>query len=79
MLITDSNATSWALFALAQKPGLQARMREELRALPDNPSQDDLNTLPLLDAVVREALRLHPPVGYHLRFLIISATFSPIA
>ena len=61
------NLSAWALYALAQKPGLQARLREELRDLPETPSQDDLNALPLLDAVVREALRLHPPVGYVTR------------
>jgi len=60
---TTSNATSWALFALSQDQEVQAKLREELFTIDtDYPTMDQLNTLPYLDMVMREALRLHPPV-----------------
>jgi hypothetical protein len=70
---TTSTAVSWALFELAQRPEFQQRLRAELctLALPsgargNEPLDADtlaaLERLPLLDAVVRETLRFHPPV-----------------
>jgi cytochrome P450 len=54
---------TWALYALTQNKDAQTKLREELSNLStDNPSMDDLNELPYLDYVVRETLRLHPPV-----------------
>lgn len=53
----------WALFALTQAPQCQAKLREELLNIAtDTPSMEELNNLPYLDAVVREALRVHSPV-----------------
>lgn len=41
----------------------QAKLREELLTVgTDNPTMEELNALPYLDAVVRETLRVHPPV-----------------
>ncbi|KAH9940395.1 cytochrome P450 [Epithele typhae] len=60
---TTNTATAWALFALARHPSIQAALRAELLAVPTAmPSMDVLNALPLLDRVVRETLRLHPPI-----------------
>ena len=60
---TTSTETMWALFALAQKPETQQKLRDELLAVPtETPDMDDLNALPYLDAVVREALRIHAAV-----------------
>jgi cytochrome P450 len=64
---------SWVLFELAQHPALQLELRSEARAFPLPPAARDnapldaetlaaLDKLPLLDAVVRETLRLHAPV-----------------
>jgi len=64
---TTSTATAWCLFALSQQPGLQSRLRDELHTLPETPSQDALGALPLLDSVVREALRLYAPLAYMSR------------
>ena len=42
---------------------MQAKLREELLTVDtDNPTMDQLLALPYLDMVVREAMRLHPPV-----------------
>ncbi|TFY76056.1 hypothetical protein EWM64_g7955 [Hericium alpestre] len=60
---TTSTGTSWALFALATHPAVQTKLRAELLGhSTENPTMDDLNALPYLDAVVRESLRRYPPV-----------------
>lgn len=61
-------SSMWALFALAQAPVVQQKLRAELRAelrgVPtDAPDMDELNALPYLDMVVRETLRLHAAVN----------------
>ena len=54
---------TWTLFGLAKNPEVQRKLREELLALPtDDPTMDDLKSLPYLDMVIREALRLYAPV-----------------
>jgi cytochrome P450 len=54
---------TWTLFALTQAPSVQTKLREELFTIDtDYPTMDQLNALPYLDMVVRESLRLHPPV-----------------
>lgn len=42
---------------------MQSKLREELFTIDtDNPTMDQLNSLPYLDMVLRECLRVHPPV-----------------
>ncbi|KAJ3514174.1 hypothetical protein NLJ89_g2526 [Agrocybe chaxingu] len=56
-------STTWALFALAQYPDIQEKLRRELLSVKtDYPSFDELNALPYLDMFVRESLRLLGPV-----------------
>ncbi|PPQ63339.1 hypothetical protein CVT24_006712 [Panaeolus cyanescens] len=65
---TTSVATSWALFCLTQAPEVQAKLRDELMLIStENPTMDELNSLHYLDFVVRETLRLHPPLTATLR------------
>ncbi|KAI0643925.1 cytochrome P450 [Trametes meyenii] len=65
---TTSTATTWCLFALTQAPAVQTKLRDELLAVEtDTPTMDELMALPYLDAVVRESLRLHPPVAVSMR------------
>ncbi|KII94437.1 hypothetical protein PLICRDRAFT_50407 [Plicaturopsis crispa FD-325 SS-3] len=59
---TVSAVIGWVLYELAKNPLLQEELREELSA-PGDPSFDELNTSrPLLDAVLKETLRMHPVV-----------------
>ena len=65
---TTATASTWALYALSQKPDIQQKLREELFSIStDTPTMDELNSLPYLDAVVRETLRLHSPVTFIVR------------
>jgi cytochrome P450 len=60
---TTANLTSWTLFVLSEQPELQDRLAAEARAALSRGVDSDLpDRLPLLRAVVDEALRLYPPV-----------------
>ena len=73
---TTTSALSRILYVLAREPHAQARLRSEIRDAKIayaaahgiesdwesvSLSYDALMSLPYLDAVVRETLRLHPP------------------
>jgi cytochrome P450 len=61
---TTALALSYALWLLARHPGVQAKLHEELaRVLGGRrPTLCDVASLTYTDAVVREAMRLYPPV-----------------
>ncbi|KAG6856728.1 hypothetical protein H0H87_001328 [Tephrocybe sp. NHM501043] len=66
--VSYSTGTTWALFALTQDKRVQDKLREELLTIDtDNPTMDQLNSLPYLDMVVRETLRVHAPVPTTIR------------
>ncbi|KAF5350051.1 hypothetical protein D9756_009191 [Leucocoprinus leucothites] len=68
---TTSNATTWALHSLSLRPDVQNKLREELFTIQtDNPTMDELNSLPYLDAVIRETLRAHAPVAGTVRIAV---------
>ncbi|SGY30035.1 BQ5605_C002g01109 [Microbotryum silenes-dioicae] len=69
---TTSTTLSWLLHYLSLHPSIQVRTRQEIRHARANAFQEhgreelnaeDLNGLTYLDAVVREVLRLEPPVA----------------
>ncbi len=61
---TTANVLSWAFACLSQHPEAEARAREEIRSVVDDrtPTAEDAMRLPFLSAVVKETLRLYPPV-----------------
>ena len=61
---TTANVLAWAWFLLAEAPGAEAELHEELaRVLGGRaPSIEDLPKLPYTRAVVEETLRLYPPI-----------------
>nr|GAT55890.1 predicted protein [Mycena chlorophos] len=62
---TTSTATAWAMHELSVHKQVQSRLRDELLSIStDNPTLDELNSLPFLDKVARETLRVHPPVTF---------------
>ncbi|KAI0305588.1 cytochrome P450, partial [Multifurca ochricompacta] len=73
---TTSLGVTWTLLLLAKHPTIQDRLRAELRSVarPDNLGDEAviahykvLASLPLLDKVCRESLRIVPPVHSSLR------------
>ncbi|KAI6040237.1 cytochrome P450 [Pisolithus marmoratus] len=65
---TMSVSMTWALLELARNPDMQNKLRQELLAFGEEPTYDQLqHSLPYLDAVVHETLRVHPPVTDRLR------------
>ncbi|KAJ7230274.1 cytochrome P450 [Mycena pura] len=60
---TTSTAVSWALHALSINIPAQTKLREELFTIAtENPTMEELNSLPYLENVVRELLRVHSPI-----------------
>ncbi|KAJ7609472.1 cytochrome P450 [Roridomyces roridus] len=65
---TTSAVISWTLHVMSLQPRVQTKLRDELLSLDtDNPTTEELNGLPYLECVVRETLRLYPPVPYTQR------------
>ncbi|KAF8203491.1 cytochrome P450 [Mycena galopus ATCC 62051] len=65
---TTSIATALALHALSLHPSVQSKLRAELLSIAtDDPSMDELNSLPYLENVVREVMRVYPPVAFSRR------------
>lgn len=66
---TSASALTWALYLIAQSPGIQDRMVAEAALLPVDHTADapDLKNLELTRNVFRETLRLFPPVGFIAR------------
>ncbi|RDB20270.1 11-oxo-beta-amyrin 30-oxidase [Hypsizygus marmoreus] len=60
---TTAISLTWALIELARNPEAQQKLREELLQLSDGDASWDqiTSSLPYLDAVTCEILRLHPP------------------
>jgi len=60
---TTGTAMTWAIYALCKNRAVQDKLRAEILAFSnDHPTYEELNSLPYLDGVVRENLRLTPPV-----------------
>ncbi|KAJ3511914.1 hypothetical protein NLJ89_g3825 [Agrocybe chaxingu] len=69
---TTSSALSRILHLLAANKECQDRVRQEIRQAKEHNGGHDIDydtlvSLPYLDAICRETLRLHPPVPYLLR------------
>lgn len=60
---TTSVSLTWALIELSRNPDVQTKLREELLLIGGDPTYEQLtSSLPYLDAVVHETLRVHPPL-----------------
>lgn len=66
---TTANAMTWTLFLLAQHPAAAQALLDELDAVFAGapPTVETLARAPLLEAVVKESLRILPPVPYTIR------------
>jgi len=61
---TTPSAIAWSCYLLARDPQIQEDLRDEVAGfdVEENKSVHAIQALPLLQAVVKEALRLYPPV-----------------
>ncbi len=61
---TTSNALTWTCYLLTQHPDVQARLQEELDTVleGDNPRFEDLENLKYTEMVIKESMRILPPV-----------------
>ncbi|XP_006266850.2 25-hydroxyvitamin D-1 alpha hydroxylase, mitochondrial [Alligator mississippiensis] len=69
---TISSTLSWSLYELARHPGVQAAVHAEITAAVQDgaiPSASDMARMPLLKAVVKEALRLYPVIPGNARVI----------
>lgn len=68
---TSSNALMWTLLLLSQHPGVAVDLVDEIAGVvgAGPPDCEQLARLPLLDAVVRESMRLLPAVPVTVRVL----------
>jgi cytochrome P450 len=68
---TSTNALAWTFLLLSQHPDVTADLCDELDAVLRGapPTVEDLARLPLLDAVVKESMRVLPPVPMHPRIV----------
>ncbi|KAF9036180.1 cytochrome P450 [Panaeolus papilionaceus] len=77
---TSSGVLSRILHILARDQAAQDRLRDEVRAAHQaygNLRAEQLTSLPFLDAVYRETLRLHPPVS-HVPRTAVEDTVLPL-
>ena len=59
--MTTAVALAWALYELGRHPEVVAKLRAELDAVGPNPDPSlILTSLPYLDAIAKETIRLHP-------------------
>lgn len=66
---TTASCLIWTLFLLAQHPAIQADLLDELKSVlkGESPTVEQFDQLPLLDAVVKESLRILPPGTFSMR------------
>ena len=61
---TTANALTWTWYLLAQHPEVEARLHAEVDVVLGGraPTVDDLRRLTYTDMVIKEAMRLYPPI-----------------
>ena len=67
---TSASALTWILFLLTQHPDIYSHLTDELTGTLRGaaPTLNQLNGLPLLEGVIKESMRLIPPVLWGVRY-----------
>src|SRR5215831_4371696 len=68
---TTAIALVWTFYLLSQYPQVRIRLQDEIRAVlaGRDPTLDDLASIPYLDWVLNESMRLYPPAWLQMRFV----------
>lgn len=76
---TTAVALTWSFFLLAQHPSVAADLMDELEGQfhGEAPTLESLGRLPLLENVVKESLRLLPPVPFAGRVAVEPVALGP--
>lgn len=76
---SSASALTWTLLLLDQHPTILAAVMEELRSTLNGaaPRVEQLEQLKLLDAVIKESLRLFPPAPFGLRYVREACQLGP--
>jgi cytochrome P450 len=76
---TNTVALTWTLFLLSQHPKILSDLLDELGAVlhGDAPRIDQFERLPLLEWVIKESLRILPPVGWSTRAVDQATRLGP--
>jgi cytochrome P450 len=76
---TTANALTWTLFLLSQHPHILADLHDELSGVLHGqpPTTEQLCELPLLERVIKESLRILPPVPFGARTCVEETELGP--
>ncbi|KAA1475229.1 cytochrome P450 [Dentipellis sp. KUC8613] len=75
---TTAGSVNFALLELARNPEMQQRLREEVLSAGNQPTFEEIQKLPYLDAVVKEGLRMHP-ASPHTERLVLEDDIIPLS
>lgn len=77
---TTSRALSWTLYLLARAPDWQERVRAEIASVcgDDKISAEQIGALQLTQQVLKEAMRLYPPVPAMTRISVAPVSLSGV-
>lgn len=75
---TTANALAWIFYLVSRHPAVEGQLRDEVRAVLGDrpPTLDDLSLLPYTKMVIKEALRLYPPIWIIERRVIADDTIG---
>ncbi|KAJ7924234.1 cytochrome P450 [Mycena leptocephala] len=76
---TTSSSLNRLLHIIAQNPDIQDKLRAEILAYPETMDHDTIVGLPYLDAVIRETMRLYPPVTPAIMRQPLEDTILPLS
>lgn len=79
--LTTAHTFSWTLFLLAQHPDVMQRLTEELATCTSDPypTFEELSSLPYLDWVIKESMRVLPASSYSTRVTAEATTLGPLS
>jgi len=75
---TTANALTWALYLLSQHPDVEAKLHAELETVLDGrtPTMADMKQLEYTSMVVKETMRMYPPIPSFARQATVPVTLG---